>query len=125
MARQESVIQIKLTTAVIIVIAMMSGASMVIYAMSTLAINLNQNVMGVHQRVMGVHERVNDIKSAVDVQVHMLEEVVGTVLETTDAQQELMQSTSEIQQQVITALGGVNAFLAEHADTPEEVDATE
>ena len=125
MARQESVIQIKLTTAVLIVIAMMSGASMVIYAMSTLVINLNQDVMGVHQRV-------NDIKLAVDVHHHMMDEnvrkmdeVVGTALETTDTQQELIQKTSEIQQRTITVLDAVNAFLAEHADTPEEVDATE
>ena len=132
MARQESVIQIKLTTAVIIVIALMSGAYMVLSMMTTLSTGLSQSVMG-------VHERVNNIKLAVDVQIHLMEEtarnlnenirkmeeVVGIVLETTDSQNELIQSTSEFQQQTITVLDGVNAFLAEHADTPEEVDATE
>ena len=118
-------IQIKLTTAIIIVIALMSGAFMVLSYMSTLAINLNQSVMGVHQRV-------NDVKSAVDLHHHRIDqtlskidEVVGTVGESLDAQERLTQSTSEIQQQTKTVLDGVNAFLAEHADTPEDVDATE
>ena len=115
----------RLSSSVIIVIALMSGAYMVLSMMSTMATSLNQSVMG-------VHERVNDIKSAVDVHHHMMDEnvrkmdeVVGIVLETTDSQNELIQSTSEFQQQTITVLDGVNAFLAEHADTPEEVDATE
>ena len=125
MARQESIIQIKVTTAVVIVIAMISGTFMVLSRMSTLSTTLNQSVMGVHQRV-------SDIKTAVDVQLHMMDrnvslmdELMGTVLETTDTQQELIQSTSEIQQRTITALEEVNSFLAKHADTPEEVDATE
>ena len=121
MARQESVIQIKLTTAVIIVIAMMSGAYMVLSMMNTLATSLNQSVMGVHQRV-------SDIKSTVDVQLHVMEEsvrkmdeVVGTVLETTDTQQELIQSTSEVQQQTIIVLESVDAFLTEYSDAQEDI----
>ena len=125
MAMQESVIHIKLTTAVIIVIALLSGALMVISHMSTLVINLNQSVMGVHQRV-------NEVKSAVDLHHHRIDqtlskidEVVGAVGESQDTQDRLTQSTSEIQQQAKTVLDGVSAFLAEHADTPEDVDATE
>ena len=57
--------------------------------------------------------------------VSKIDEVVGAVGESLDAQEQLTQSTSEMHQQTKTILDEVNAFLAEHADTPEDVDATE